>query len=68
MSEHVEKCAKPENAEEYVRSSVASFLSDPPDSEYQRGFLGAMLIVAKEALDLSPDIQPFAEAQKLLWE
>lgn len=41
---------KPANVEEYVTSSVQTFLGDPPDSDYQRGFLGAMLIVAKEPL------------------
>jgi len=51
--------------EEYVKSSVQSFLGDPPDSDSQWGFLSAMLVVAKEALGLRMDMPPFAEAQKL---
>ena len=51
--------------EEYVTNSVQTFLGDPPDNEYQRGFLGALLIVAEEALGLQMNIPPFAEAQKL---
>jgi hypothetical protein len=34
--------------EEYVTSSVQSFLGDPPDTNFQRGFLSAMLVVAEE--------------------
>jgi hypothetical protein len=52
--------------EDYVTSSVQSFLGDPPDSEFQFGFLGAMLVVAKEALGLRMDLPPFAEAERLL--
>jgi len=57
---------KPANVEEYVTSSVQTFLGDPPDSDYQRGFLGAMLIVAKEPLGLQMDKPPFKKAEKLL--
>lgn len=34
----------------YVLSNIQSFFGDPPDSEFQRGFLSAMLTVATEAL------------------
>ena len=57
---------KPANVEEYVTSSVQTFLGDPPDSDYQRGFLGAMLVVAEEALRLQMDKPPFKKAEKLL--
>jgi hypothetical protein len=49
-----------------VQSSVQSFLVDPPDSEFQQGFLSALLVLAKEALELRMNIPPFADAQKLL--
>ena len=34
MSDHVEK---------FVRRAVLSFVGDPPDTEFQCGYLGAML-------------------------
>jgi len=49
----------------YIKSSVAMFLVDRPDTDFQRGFLSALLVVAEEALGLRMDIPPFAEAQKL---
>ena len=36
MSDHANK---PTSVEEYVTSSTQTFLGDPPDSDYQRGFL-----------------------------
>ena len=66
MSDHVEKYVKPANVEEYVTSSVQTFLGDLPDSDWQRGFLGAMLVIAEEALGLRMDKPPFKRAEKLL--
>ena len=54
--------------EEYVTSSVQLFLGDPPDTEFQCGFLGALLVLAEEAIGVQMDVPPFAEAQKLLCE
>jgi hypothetical protein len=51
--------------EEYVESCVHGFVSDPPDTDYQLGFLGAMLVLAEEALGLRMDLPPFAEAHEL---
>ena len=39
------KCAR------YVRESLISFMGDPPDSIYQLGFLDALLVIYKEAID-----------------
>ena len=58
-------CVKPNSVAEYVTRSVQSFLGDPPDNEYQHGFLSAMLAIAKEALGMPQDTYPFAEAEKL---
>jgi hypothetical protein len=66
MTEQMNECDMPNTVEGYVTSSVQAFLRDPPDNDYQRGFLGAMLIVASEALGLRQDASPFAEAQKLM--
>ncbi|RYD66076.1 MAG: hypothetical protein EOP83_05930 [Verrucomicrobiaceae bacterium] len=34
----------------YVRSSLEGFLLDPPDSDYQRGYMAALKAVLKEAM------------------
>lgn len=52
-------------AEEYVKDCVQGMVSDPPDTNYQVGFLGAMLVIAEEALGLRMDLPPFAEAHEL---
>jgi hypothetical protein len=40
-------------------------VSNPPDTDFQCGFLGAMLVLAEEALGLRMDLPPFAEAHEL---
>ena len=35
----------------YVIKAVEQFLSDPPDTEYQRGFLAALLLVWSEGMN-----------------
>lgn len=39
-----------EKASRYILGGLIGFLGDPPDSDYQRGFLGALLIIYKEGL------------------
>lgn len=41
-------------ARDYVRSSLEGFLLDPPDSDFQRGYMAALKAVAKEAMDHPP--------------
>ena len=53
------------NIYDYIKSSVAAYLQDPPDTEFQRGYLAALLVLAEEALGLRMDLPPFAEAHKL---
>jgi len=65
MAECMEEGVSLGNVQKYVRSSVETFLADPPDSEFQAGFLSALLAIAKEALGQPMDITPFAEAQEL---
>jgi hypothetical protein len=50
---------------DYIKSSVAAYLLDPPDTEFQRGYLASLLVLAEEALGLRMDLPPFAEAHKL---
>jgi hypothetical protein len=37
-------------AEEFVTNSLTSFVRDPADSDYQRGFLAAMIEVAEQMI------------------
>jgi hypothetical protein len=53
------------NVYDYIKNSVAASLQAPPDTEFQRGYLAALLVLAEEALGLSMDLSPFAEAHKL---
>jgi hypothetical protein len=54
-----------DEVEEYVTRSVQMFLVDPPDTDYQCGFLAALLVLAKEALGLRMTEPPFAAAEGL---
>jgi hypothetical protein len=51
--------------EEYVENCVQGLVNNPPETRYQLGFLGAMLVLAEEALGLRIDLPPFAEAREL---
>lgn len=41
--------SQPETVIEYLDKSIASFVGDPPDSDFQRGFLQALRVVRQEA-------------------
>ena len=43
----------------YIKSGVDGFLTDPPDTDFQRGYLAALLGVAEEALGLHLGKSPF---------
>jgi hypothetical protein len=53
------------NVYDHIRSSVAAYLMDPPETEFQRGYLASLLVLAEEALGLRMDLPPFAEAHNL---
>lgn len=40
-----------ESAERYIEQAIAAFVRDPPDSDFQRGYLEALLVVQREAFD-----------------
>lgn len=42
-------------ARTYIEQAVESFLKDPPDSDYQRGYLAALLTVWEEAIGSKGD-------------
>lgn len=37
-------------AEDYMRKVLLSFVGDPPDNDFQRGYHAAMTVFAKEAM------------------
>lgn len=39
-----------EKATRYIVQALVGFLNDPPDSDYQRGYLGALLTIYEEGL------------------
>ena len=55
-----------DNVYTYIKGNVEPFLRDPPDTEFQRGYLAALLNVADEALGLHLAKYPFKEAQLCL--
>jgi hypothetical protein len=55
-----------DNIYTYIKGNVELFLSDPPDTEFQQGYLAALLTVADEALGLHLAKSPFKEAQLCL--
>jgi hypothetical protein len=50
----------------YIKSNVEPYLLYPPDTDFQRGYLAALLNVAEEALGLHLGRSPFKEAQELV--
>lgn len=44
-----------EKATRYLERAMWSFLRDPADSDYQRGYLAALLTVYREGLDKGED-------------
>jgi hypothetical protein len=41
--------------ETYLREAMERFITDPPDDEYQQGFLGALMVIYEEALGMPKD-------------
>ena len=54
-----------DNIYTYVRNSVEASLLNPPDTDFQRGYLAALLVLGQEALGLRMDLHPFREAHNL---
>ena len=49
----------------YVIRAVEQFLNDPPDTDYQRGFLAALLVLWREGLNGSEADARIIAAEKL---
>jgi hypothetical protein len=56
---------KSERVAAYLEQAIDSFLHDPPTSDYQRGFLAALLMVYREGLECG-DTARWLEANALL--
>jgi len=52
-------------AGKYLAEAINGFLKDPPDSEYQRGFLAALIVVSTEGIGRQSDARIIA-AEKML--
>ena len=49
----------------YIRKEMEMSLGGPPDTDFQRGYLAALLVLAEDVLGLDMNKHPFAEAEKL---
>jgi len=54
-----------EKASRYIDQALWGFMNDPVDSEYQRGFLGALLVVYEEACGKPMDAGRFDALRKM---
>ena len=55
-----------DSVREYVADAVAGFVSDHPDTGFQRGYLAALLAVANEALQEDMTAEPYVFGQHIL--
>lgn len=44
-----------EKIEAYLREAMEGFITDPPDDDYQQGYLGALTAIYEEALGMPKD-------------
>lgn len=44
-----------EKASRYIEQALAGFINDPADSDFQRGYLAALLIIYEEGLGKGAD-------------
>lgn len=49
----------------YIITSVSGFMSDPPSTDFQRGYLAAVLETA-ESNGISTSVEPFSTCYKML--
>jgi|GEM_PF-5575471 len=52
--------------EPYLISTIDGFLGDPPDSDFQRGYLSAMLAVYREAVGRGQSDARVIAAERML--
>jgi hypothetical protein len=49
----------------YIRTEMEMSLGGPPDTDFQRGYLAGLLVLAEDVLGLDMNKYPFAEAEKM---
>ena len=54
-----------DNVYTYVKKEAEMSVLNPPDTDFQRGYLAAILVLAEEVLGLRMDMPPFAKALKM---
>jgi hypothetical protein len=50
----------------YLEESIQAYLVYPPDNDFLKGYLSALLVVAEEAVGLPMESPPFVEARELV--
>lgn len=53
-----------DSAKGYVHAAIGAFVNDPPDTDYQRGYLAALLNVYLEGFNMQHD-ETTKEAERL---
>jgi hypothetical protein len=54
-----------DNVYAYIKREMEMSLAGLPDTDFQRGYLAGLLVLAKDVLGLDMNEQPFSEAEKL---
>lgn len=49
----------------YIKREMEMSLAGPPDTDFQRGYLAGLLVLAKDVLGLDMNKQPYSGAEKL---
>lgn len=50
----------------FLVDAIEGFLKDPPDTEYQQGFLAALCLIWREGINGNPNDARIAAAEKLV--
>lgn len=53
-------------AEPYIMKAIEGFLNDPPDSEFQEGYLSALISVYREAIGRGESDARIEAAERLI--
>ena len=49
----------------YIKKEMEMSLGAPPDTDFQRGYLAGLMVLADDVLGFDMNKHPFAEAEKL---
>ena len=53
-----------DNVYDYIKREMEMSLGGPPDTDFQRGYLAALLVLAQDVLGFDMNKSPFAEAEE----